>query len=192
MVNSAIIYPQDTRYGYIIAPRDCAVAVVVPKDYEFILMIHMGANQLATGIHHKTIKLLENRYKDIELKGSTVYITPYISQRNFFLNPQKYELYKSLLGESIDKYIKEGFTNVFNNQAYYFDFISMFKDQMKESYGITNFVDSNIDTFEATQSGFLFSYKYVQELKKRKENGEDISQEEIDKYLGCHNVIVSI
>mgnify|MGYP001161990227 CR=1 FL=1 len=189
--NSMIVYPQQQKYGYIIAPRDCPVAIITDPNYEFILIIHIGAPQVLTGLHNKTIKLLDNRYKDIELKNSNVYITPYIHQRNYFIGKEKYEMYKSLYGDGFDKYVELKYNDVWKEDAYYIDYMSIFKEQIKD-YEIDNIFDCDIDTYESTQHGSLYSYKYTQALKKKKEMGENISDEDINRYMGGYNVIVSV
>lgn len=185
-VNSALVYPQEERYGYIIGPRDCAIVIITPKDYRFALIMHIGAPQLITGMHRKAMKMID------EFKELDMYITPYIHENNYSISIEKGEKFKSLYGKDIEKYMEKKFSDIWQTERYFFDFIEAFKDEMKNTYGITNIIDSGIDSYEETKKGHLYSYKYEQELKMRKERGEDISDEEIERYHKGFNVVVSI
>ena len=184
-VNSALVYPQEERYGYIIGPRDCAIVIITPKDHRFALIMHIGAPQLITGMHRKAMKMID------EFKELDMYITPYIHKNNYSVSIEKGERFKVLYGKDIEKYMEKKFSDIWQTEIL-FDFIEAFKDEMKNTYGITNIIDSGIDSYEETKKGHLYSYKYEQELKMRKERGEDISDEEIERYHKGFNVVVSI
>ncbi len=189
-VNSALVYPQEERYGYIVAPRDCAIVIITPKDHSFALIIHIGSGQFVTGMHRKAMKMIDE-YKD-EFKNFDMYITPYIHKENYPISIDKGERFKDLYGKDIEKYIEKKFSDIWKEERYFFDFAQAFKDEMRDIYGITNIIDSGIDSYEETKKGNLYSYRYENELKMRREKGEDISDEEIERYSKGFFVVVSI
>jgi|GEM_PF-1605506 len=188
--NSMLVYPQEERYGYIVAPRDCSVVVIAPKDFHFALIMHLGAPQLLTGLHRKSMKMLmENKDSFGELD---MYITPYIGKGNYSVSLEKGERYASLYGEGFEKYVETKFSDIWQEERCYVDFVGAFKDEVRNVYGIKNVIDSDIDNYDETKNGHLYSYKYARELQMRKEKGEDISDDEIDEYNKGFNVVVSL
>lgn len=185
--NSGIIYPSNGHNSYIFTPRDCPIFFIIPPERQFILAIHLGAPQVVQSLHKKTFRLASELIKESDFKNSKVFITPHISGDNYYVSPEKYQIYEKLLGSNIKKYVKAKFNEIYQAERNYFDFVGFVKEEINNQFGITDFIETGICTYESTQTGYLYSYKYFQEVEKRIERGEQVNS---IKYLGSHNVVI--
>lgn len=185
--NSGIIYPCEGNNSYIFAPRDCPIFFIIPPERQFILAIHLGAPQVVQNLHKKTFRLASELIKESNFKNSKVFITPHISGENYYVNPNKFSVFESLLGSGMKKHVKTKFNEIYQAERNYFDFVGFVKEEINNQFGITDFIETGICTYESTQTGHLYSYKYLQEVEKRIERGEQIDSR---KYLGSHNVVI--
>lgn len=187
--NSGIIYPSSIQNSYCFATRDCAIFFFVPPEREFVLAMHLGAIQVAQKLHTKTFRLANDLIKRSNFRNSKVYITPYISGENYYVSNEKFSIYKYMLGDDIKNYVKIKYNPIYQSEKYYFNFVDFVKRDINDQFGITDFIETGICTYESTQNGFLYSYKYVQEVQKRKEKGEIL---DVKKYLGTNYVVIKI
>lgn len=184
--NAGIITKQKEKYSYIFAPSDCPILVLQGEDIESLLLIHLGAPQVMQKLHIKIINYFKSVNSIKDFSKFTAYLTPYICKSHYSISEEKYLKYKELLPEEIlEKYLKRDFNKIYQTERYYFDFVGLAKEQMRELFGLTNIIESKYCTYEEAEKGNLFSH----ELSQEKDESKD---PETDKYKGSYNVIVSI
>lgn len=185
--NAGILYPSNGVKSYIFAPRDCPIFFIIPPEREFILAIHLGAPQIVQNIHNKIFRLANELIGNCDFKNSKVFITPHISGEHYYVSDEKFLMYKNIVGNEVSKFTKQKFNEIYRAERNYIDFAGFVKEDINRKFGITDFIDTGICTYESTQTGHLYSYKYLQEVEKRIERGEQIDSK---KYLGSHNVVI--
>jgi hypothetical protein len=157
----------DNNYGVVMAPKDCATVVMKSKNSNITAILHIGAPQIMQGLHKQVIRYLETLVSN--LSKYSVYIFPHISAKNYKLSDEKLKI----LDEDLRKYLSE------DNS---FDFIAVFKDYLTETTGISQIVESNIDSYEAAKNGNMYSHTLEKELEEKDKSFEK----------GAHNVVIKI
>lgn len=157
----------EDNWGVVVAPKDCAVVVMKSKDTDVMVVLHIGAPQIMQGLHKQVISYLQTVTKD--LSRYYVYIFPHIKAENYKLSDEK----RKILDPSLNKYL---------DQETCFDFIRAFKAYLVEIGGISNFIDSGIDSYAASKNGNMYSHTFEKELK---EKGLSFNK-------GAHNVVIKI
>jgi hypothetical protein len=166
--NAVIISEKlDNDYGVVMAPKDCAAVVIKSKDSNISAVLHIGAPQIMQGLHKQVIEYL--KILDSSFSNYYVYIFPHISAKNYKLSEEKLKI----LDESLSRYLGE------DNS---FDFIAVLKDYLSENVGISKFVESGIDSYEAAKNGKMYSHTLEKELE---EKGRPFKK-------GAHNVVIKI
>jgi copper oxidase (laccase) domain-containing protein len=154
-------------YGVVMAPKDCAAVVIKSKDSDIAAILHIGAPQIMQGLHKQVVRYLKTLVSD--LSNYYVYIFPHITAENYKLSEEKLKI----LDDDLRKYLGE--ENAF-------DFILALKDYLTATTGISNFFDSDIDSYEAARNGKMYSHTLEKELD---EKGKSFNK-------GAHNVVTKI
>lgn len=153
-----------TNLGLIIAPADCAVAVVVHPDTEYYAFIHLGSKEIFTAIYESTLDLMLARTGLKNLAKAEIYLYPYIC-------PQHYE-YGTDFVQKMSESVKwmEQYTVDLDDPTKAdkvgFDFIGRLKDHVAEKYGLTKVYESGICNFESAQEGKLYSSRLTRSDKR--------------------------
>lgn len=162
----------------VFAPRDCPVLIFVQNGWDGIICMHLGAPQIVQDLHNKTLLFFQALYPEVDISKFEVFITPYISSKNYKISKEKYKLYGDVFPKA-KKFLYQRDNGQNEQKDYTFDFAELIKKDLKEEWGITQIFESEICTYESAKKGNLFSRTLTKENEKK-------------FLLGAFNVVISI
>lgn len=188
--NGLIAKRQNFPYEVVYALSDCPVLTIIPKESDLVISAHLGAPQVFQGLHLKIINFARSVDSRINWENSLSYLGPYICQDHYSISEEKYLLYKNNFRNPalFEKYIRKGQHPIFKGNRYFFDFVGLFKEEVRQ-LGLNSIIETGVCTYEASLQGNLFSHELAQEVDEKMKLA---SSTEKNKYYGGYNVVIGI
>lgn len=150
---NALITPL-RNYSIEVCPSDCAVAIAVHPESEYMASIHLGSKEVFTSIYEDALDLMFMRAGIKSSEKCEIFIFPHISPKNFTYGTD----FVAKMEKAVP-WIMQYTVDIGEEDKVGFDFIGRFKDQLGEKYGIEKIYESGICTYDSAQEDRLYSYR---------------------------------
>ena len=168
--NSVIAERFKIPYQIVVGPADCAVFIGVfkkqPVNFNGVIVMHIGFPQVYQRLHIRTLELAAATYNlsPSDLSALKFYITPYICPRHYSISKKVFDYlaYNTVIRKRLARFVE------YKNDKYFVDFVGLAKFELEKSFGIAEFVESGVCTYEAAAQNALFSYTRYKEGSQRK------------------------
>lgn len=114
-----------------------------------------------------------------------VFIYPYICPKHYSVSTEKFNYYLKFFKNKkiLQEHTKTKEHPIYQEKRHFIDFINIVKEEMHSLYGIQDFHDSEICTYEMAKNGYLFSHRLAEETEITNPNKKS-------NYRGVFNVAI--
>lgn len=145
------------------APADCVILVMKQTAWDGMIVMHIGSSQVLQNLAHKVLTYFSAAYPCVNIGTFEVFAFPYLCPRHYIMNGDKAKMLRDFDPE-IDKYFIP--TELGSNDG--FAFWDYSKDKLQKEWGIQEFYESGVCTWEMAEKGNLFSHRYASRKQKAK------------------------